>query len=59
MKHIFLLILIGSSLWMNAQTFEGKIAYQNTYTSKIKNVTSEQFTTMMGSTQEYYIKGDK
>ena len=38
------------------QTFEGKIVYKNTYKSKIPNVTDEQFTTMMGSTQEYFIK---
>ncbi|MDD1549489.1 hypothetical protein FO611_08815 [Riemerella anatipestifer] len=38
------------------QTFEGKIVYKNTYRSKIPNVTDEQFTTMMGSVQEYFIK---
>jgi hypothetical protein len=38
------------------QRFEGKIVYKNTYKSKIPNVTDEQFTTMMGSTQEYFIK---
>ena len=38
------------------QTFEGKIVYKNTYKSKMPNVTDEQFTTMMGSTQEYFIK---
>jgi hypothetical protein len=42
----------------NAQNFEGKITYQNAYTSKIPNATSEQFTGMMGSIQEYFIKGD-
>jgi hypothetical protein len=38
------------------QTFEGKIIYANTYKSKIPNVSDAQFTTMMGTTQEYYIK---
>jgi hypothetical protein len=38
------------------QSFEGKILYSNSYKSKIPNVTDEQFTSMMGSTQEYYIK---
>jgi hypothetical protein len=38
------------------QPFEGKIVYKNTYKSKMPNVTDEQFTTMMGSTQEYFIK---
>lgn len=39
------------------QTFEGKITYQNTYKSKLPNVTDQQFTSMMGSTQGYVIKG--
>jgi hypothetical protein len=39
------------------QTFEGKITYQNTYKSKLPNVTDQQFTSMMGSTQDYIIKG--
>ncbi len=38
------------------QSFEGKIVYKNTYKSKMPNVTDEQFTTMMGTTQEYFIK---
>ena len=38
------------------QTFEGKIVYKNTYKSKMPNVTDEQLTTMIGSTQEYFIK---
>ncbi len=38
------------------QNFEGQIVYKNTYKSKIPNVTDAQFTTMMGSTQEYLIK---
>src|ERR1700755_2755722 len=37
-----------------AQTFEGRIVYHNTYTSKIPNVTDELFTSMMGDTQEYF-----
>jgi hypothetical protein len=39
------------------QNFQGRIVYQNTYVSKLPNVTSEQFTSMMGSTQTYIIKG--
>lgn len=39
------------------QTFEGKIVYHNTYKSKITNVTDEQFSSMMGNIQEYFIKG--
>jgi len=38
------------------QNFEGKIVYKSTYKSKIPNLTDEQFATMMGSNQEYFIK---
>jgi hypothetical protein len=38
------------------QSFEGKIIYNNYYKSKMPNMTDEQFTTMMGSSQEYFIK---
>ncbi|APA00162.1 hypothetical protein BIW12_12390 [Flavobacterium commune] len=41
---------------VSGQNFQGQIVYQNTYTSKLPNVTSEQFSTMMGSTQNYIIK---
>ncbi len=40
-----------------AQTFEGKIIYTNQYKSKIANLTDQQFSAMMGNTQEYFIKG--
>lgn len=39
------------------QSFEGKIVYQNSYQSKMSNLTDEQFTAMMGTKQEYFIKG--
>ena len=54
-----MIVLMASVINVYAQGFEGKITYQNAYTSKIPNATSEQFTAMMGSTQEYYIEGDK
>jgi hypothetical protein len=40
-----------------AQSFEGKIIYKNSLKSKIAGLTDEQFTAMVGATQEYYIKG--
>ena len=46
-----------SPLFATGQTFEGKLVYNNTYTSKMPNVKSEQFNAMMGTVQEYYIKG--
>lgn len=50
------------ALWsygLYSQSFVGKITYQNTYTSNIPKATSEQFNQMMGTIQEYYIKGSK
>lgn len=54
-RLIFLFLSVG--LIVNAQTFEGKIVYQNSYISKLAQVKSEQFNAMMGTTQEYFIKG--
>jgi hypothetical protein len=49
--------LIFSSLISLGQNFEGKITYQATFKSKIPNVTDEMFTSIMGSVQDYIIKG--
>jgi hypothetical protein len=56
MKKSLTIVLTFLTLTIFSQNFEGKIAYQNTYVSKIPNITSEQFVTMMGSTQNYIIK---
>jgi hypothetical protein len=48
-----LTLLIASCF---AQSFEGKIKYQNVYKSKLPNVSDEQFTGMMGTTMDYSIK---
>ncbi len=50
--------LLGSLFAISScgQTFEGKLVYTNTYKSKMPEMTDEQFTMMMGSTQEYFIK---
>jgi len=42
-----------------AQNFEGEIIYQNKFKSKISGLTDEKIESMMGSSQDYYIKGDK
>jgi hypothetical protein len=58
MKHavsILLICLIAISSF--GQAFEGKILYANTYKSKVPNITDQQFASMMGATQEYFIKG--
>lgn len=39
------------------QAFEGKVVYALSYKSKMPNLTDQQFSSMMGTTQEYFIKG--
>lgn len=39
------------------QSFEGKIIYSNSYVSKNPQMTDQQWTSMLGPTQEYLIKG--
>lgn len=40
-----------------AQSFEGKITYENSFKSKIPGATDQQLTEMMGPVIEYFIKG--
>jgi len=56
LKTITFLLATIISITTLGQPFEGKIVYKNTYKSKLPNVTDEQLTSMMGSTQEYFIK---
>jgi len=58
MKKTFLILLITTLTTFASigQPFEGKIIYTNSYKSKMPNVTDGQFTSMMGATQEYFIK---
>lgn len=55
LKLLALLLTVISTAY--GQNFEGKLVYKNEYKSKIPNATSEQFSSMMGTTQEYFIKG--
>ncbi|MEO6668331.1 MAG: hypothetical protein ABIN36_02575 [Ferruginibacter sp.] len=57
MKKIFVqfIVMIISAVSFG-QNFEGKITYQNNYTSKIPGATSEQLSLMMGDKQEFFIK---
>lgn len=55
-KTITFLLATLFAITSFGQSFEGKIVYKNIYKSKMPNVTDEQFTAMMGSTQEYFIK---
>ncbi len=58
MKNIAVLIfLLGIEIVvLKAQNFEGKMVFTNTYTSKLSQVTDEQWNTMMGTVQEYWVK---
>ena len=56
-KFLLIALTILTAATVSGQSFEGKITYQNTYKSKIPNVTDQQFTSMMGEIQVYIIKG--
>lgn len=56
----FILLFLISILTLTnsfAQNFEGKIIYSNKYKSKTTTMPDDQFTFMMGTTQEFSIKG--
>jgi hypothetical protein len=52
-----LLISLFVSLTVPGQSFEGEVIYQSTYKSKNPTITDDRLTLMMGSTQNYFIKG--
>lgn len=57
MKKITLLLsLLLMSINALSQNYEGVITYANTYKSKNPQLTDQQWTSMLGSTQEYFIK---
>jgi hypothetical protein len=55
-KLIFLILLLFNSFGLFGQYFEGKITYQITYKPKIPAMTSDYFSSSLGTIQEYYIK---
>ena len=57
MKILAFLIATLLTISSFGQSFEGKIIYKNAYKSKLPKVTDEQFTSMLGTTQTYFIKG--
>ncbi|MGE6220582.1 hypothetical protein ACQKCH_12200 [Nubsella zeaxanthinifaciens] len=58
MKKISTIVLtILTVATVYGQNFEGKITYQNSYKSKNPKMTDQLWTSMMGSKQEYLIKG--
>ncbi len=54
---LFALSLLWVSTQAFAQTFEGKIVYQNHYISKMGRITNDQLGAAMGTRQEYFLKG--
>jgi len=56
-KSLLILVVALFSLSVYAQSFEGEIIYHNTYVSKMSTVSNEQFGTMMGGVQNYFVKG--
>ena len=57
MKKSLTIVITILTATVFGQTFEGKITYQNTYKSKVPDITDQQFTSIMGATQDYIIKG--
>lgn len=54
--YFMIIALFFTAMMTYGQNFEGKIIYANTYTSKNPQITSEQWSAMLGATQEYLIK---
>jgi hypothetical protein len=52
---LFFSLFVSVSVF--GQSFEGEIIYQNTYKSKNPTITDDRLTSLMGSTEEYFIKG--
>jgi len=57
LKNLAILCLFLSTMTVLGQAFEGKISYANSYKSKNTKIPDQQWTAMLGSTQEYFIKG--
>ena len=56
-KFLSIIAFSIATLSLSAQNFEGKVTYQNTYTSKIPGVSDKSLGEKMGTLQEYYIRG--
>lgn len=57
MKKAFLVLFtLFVSLTIFGQEFEGEIIYQNSFINKNSKLTDQQWLSMFGSNQEYYIK---
>jgi len=56
-KSILITVFIVANVFVYGQNFEGKIIYSNHFTSKMKNITNGQLDTIIGTMEEYFIKG--
>jgi hypothetical protein len=57
MKKITCILAITLlAITVTAQSFEGKVVYQNSFKSKVPNVSDDMFTQMMGTSLEYFYK---
>ncbi|HYH16041.1 MAG TPA: hypothetical protein VD794_12505 [Flavisolibacter sp.] len=54
---IFVVLLLSMNNIILGQNFEGEVIYNNLFKSKINNLTDSQLGVMIGSKQEYLIKG--
>jgi len=56
MKKLIFTLTVFASIATFGQSFEGEIIYKNSLKSKNPKMTDEQWTQMMGSKEEYFIK---
>ena len=56
-RSLIITIFLFITKVLIAQEFEGKIIYDNTYASKTEGVSDNQLNSLMGTVQEYVIKG--
>lgn len=55
-SFLILTIICFNTLFLFSQNFEGKIIYQNSYLTKTAGMRNGQWDSLLGKTQEYFIK---
>lgn len=56
-KTLAIILTVITTMTVFGQAFEGKITYANSYKSKNPKMTDQQWNTMMGSIQNFLIRG--
>ncbi|PWA04176.1 hypothetical protein [Flavobacterium psychrotolerans] len=56
-KGIVIVFSVLTTIAVFGQNFEGKIVYTNSYKSKKPEMSDQKWAALLGSTQEYFIKG--